>query len=294
MNDELRATRKFAERQQIFDPRYMVGSKLGDCDSAPGSNALIVMELSDKQAAWADEAKDEVIKLLNNVINVQCETLNVALFSSGGVTTWCPQFQSRYDAKKGLPDAIKWINKSFSAKTCAGQSWPPDWTALFSKYLADDAVTPQRIYLTCTRPPSVGKADVLNLLSTFRDGDPDAGIRPKFLPLNIVAFDHDLDGEPEEKAWFEQMIGPESTFMIDSSASDLVAMDKMLKSVQLKKKQLEKLNKKLEKLEDFSERVISDRQLLQMQLALQRLLESDYEMLDWSLKTEILAPAIEI
>jgi len=74
--------------------------------------------------------------------------------------------------------------------------------------------------------------------------------------------------------------------MFDTSQEDLKALDMMLKSVATKTKQLAKLNKKLDKLEDLSEQCDGDRQLLQMQLALQKLLDSDYEVVNWALTVE--------
>eukprot|EP00439_Symbiodinium_sp_Y106_P065498 s385_g10.t1 len=51
---ELRNARKFVERQQLFEKKYMVGSKLGE--QAPRKNALILIEQSDVQSSWVDEA----------------------------------------------------------------------------------------------------------------------------------------------------------------------------------------------------------------------------------------------
>lgn len=90
------------------------------------------------------------------------------------------------------------------------------------------------------------------------------------------------------------MAGPSGSFLIDTSADDLIQLDKMLKSVQVKKKQLDKLNKKLEKMEDLSARLEEDRSLLQMQIALQRMLENDYNITDWALKNEEVVPEPEI
>ncbi|CAE7242547.1 unnamed protein product [Symbiodinium natans] len=53
MNEELRNARKFVERQQLFEKKYMIGSKLGE--QAPRKNALILIEQSDVQSSWVDE-----------------------------------------------------------------------------------------------------------------------------------------------------------------------------------------------------------------------------------------------
>jgi len=113
MNEELRSARRFVEKQKLFDKDQMYGSKLClDC-KAPRKNALIILESSDKQAQWIDETKDEVTKLLNTVIaEGECESINIATFSGGSVSAWCPSFQSKSDPKKGLADSLKWLNKN--------------------------------------------------------------------------------------------------------------------------------------------------------------------------------------
>ncbi|CAJ1348643.1 unnamed protein product [Effrenium voratum] len=114
------------------------------------------------------------------------------------------------------------------------------------------------------------------------------------LPLNIVAFDPSIVGNDDEKAFFYEVAGPNGSFLIDTSNEDLVALDKMLKAVQVKRKQLDKLHKKLDKMEDLSERVAEDRALLQMQIALNNMLSNDLELCDWALKNEAEPPAPEI
>merc|ERR1712083_305844 len=109
------------------------------------------------------------------------------------------------------------------------------------------------------------------------------------LPINVVAFDPQAVGDQAEVKFFEEFASDKGSFMFDTSQEDLQALDKMLKAVGVKKKQLDKLNKKLDKLEDLSERVAEDRKLLQVQIALQKLLESDFEVINWALTNE--APA---
>merc|ERR1719488_166064 len=76
------------------------------------------------------------------------------------------------------------------------------------------------------------------------------------------------------------------SFIIDTSNEDLAALDKMLKSVQAKKKQFEKHTRKLEKMEVLSDHVVEDRRLLNVQIALQRILENDLEILEFALNNE--------
>eukprot|EP00747_Dinoflagellata_sp_TGD_P164601 gnl/TRDRNA2_/TRDRNA2_184752_c0_seq1.p1 gnl/TRDRNA2_/TRDRNA2_184752_c0~~gnl/TRDRNA2_/TRDRNA2_184752_c0_seq1.p1 ORF type:complete len:448 (-),score=127.91 gnl/TRDRNA2_/TRDRNA2_184752_c0_seq1:113-1456(-) len=293
MNEELRSARKFTDNQMLFDKRYMIGSKLGD--SAPRKNVLIATELSDKIAVNADEAKTEIVNFLNQVIaEGECDTINLTTFSASNVTTWCPQFQPKTDPKKGLPDALKWLNKNLSAKTCGSQPFPPDFCQMLTKFTGEGATAPWRIYLCCSRSPEDQQAAVLEMVNNLRNTlDPPAKGLP-VLPINIVAFDKDIVGDTKEAEFFNELAGPNGSFMIDTSAEDLVALDKMLKAVQVKKKQLDKLNKKLDKMEDLSERVAEDRKLLQVQIALQRMLEEDYQVCDWALKNEAAPPGIAI
>mmetsp|Transcript_60228 Transcript_60228/g.143558 ORF Transcript_60228/g.143558 Transcript_60228/m.143558 type:complete len:446 (+) Transcript_60228:80-1417(+) len=296
MNEELRSSRRFAETQQLFNKRFMIGSKLFDPDRSPApiKNALIVCELSDKQAQWVDEMKDEVIKLLNGVINEETDTFNIATFSAGGVNTWCPQFQPKTDPKKGLPDAAKWLNKNVTAKACNAQPFPPDYATMISRFTSEGVAPPMRIFLCCSRSPDHSAQATVELVAQLRQAlDPPMKGEP-VLPINVVAFDPSIVSNAEEQSYFEKLAGPHGTYMFDTSAEDLVALDKMLKAVQAKKKQLDKLQKKLEKMEDLSERVAEDRRLLQVQMALQSMLVSDFEVCDWALKYEppILVPEI--
>jgi len=293
MNDELRSSRGFVERQQLFDKRYMIGSKLGD--AAPRKNALIVIEQSDKVAAWIDETKDEVTKLINGVINEgECESLNIACFSASSVTMWCPQFQPKTDPKKGLADSLKWLGKNFSAKTCAPQAFPPDWLSMLDKCAGEGVQPPWRMYLCCSRAPEADqRAAITNAVSDLRQliGEVARGVPP--LQINVVAFDPSIIADEEQKEFFEALTRPHGSFMVDTSAEDLMSLDKMLKAVQVKKKQLDKLNKKLDKMEDLSERVKEDRDLLQQQIALQNMLQNDMELCDWALKNENQPPPPE-
>ncbi|CAE8628755.1 unnamed protein product, partial [Polarella glacialis] len=225
---------------------------------------------------------------------LRTETLNIAMFSSSGVQSWCPQFQQKTDPKKGLPDALKWLNKNFSAKSCQSQSFPPDWMSALNKFTSEGQVMPWRIYVCCSRSPEGPNKDIAEFLADLRASTDSPAKGEPVLPINIVAFDPSTVGNDEEKMFFTDLAGPSGSFMIDTSNEDLVALDKMLKAVQVKRKQLDKLNKKLDKMEDLSERVTEDRSLLQMQIALMRMLENDLELSDWALKNEEQLPEPEI
>jgi len=114
------------------------------------------------------------------------------------------------------------------------------------------------------------------------------------LPINIVAFDPTIVGDDDEKTFFESVAGDNGSFMLDTSQEDCLALDKMLKAVQVKKKQLDKLNKKLDKMVDLSQDVLADRQLLQQQIAFQNMLQNDFDIIDWALKNEALPAGPEI
>lgn len=295
LNEELRNSRTFTERQELFAKKYMMGSKLGD--KSPKQKALIVVECSDKQHQWVDETKDEIIKLLNLVIRVEggASNLNIATFSASGVNLWMPSvpFQAKDDAKKGIDDAIKWLGKNFSAKTCGGQAFPPDWNGMLNKLMGEGASLPFRTYICCSKAPGNTDKETLELLETLRQQDPPAKGEP-VLPINIVAFDPTVVGDKTEEEFLQSIAGPEGSFLVDTSFDDLQALDRMLKAVGVKKKQLDKLNKKLDKMEDLSEKVAEDRELFHTQVALQRMLENDFEITDWALKvdTPILPPEI--
>mmetsp|Transcript_61416 Transcript_61416/g.132918 ORF Transcript_61416/g.132918 Transcript_61416/m.132918 type:complete len:443 (-) Transcript_61416:150-1478(-) len=291
MNEELRSARTFTDSQLLFDKKCMIGSKLGD--KGPRKNALIVVEVSDKQQAWVEETKDEVSKLLNLVIEADSETFNVATFSTAGQNMWCPTYQNKSDPKKGLADALKWLGKNVSTKTCSAQPFPPDWVGMLRRFTGDGQPPPYRIFLCCSRAPEGSTEEILELMRELRELDPPAKGEP-VIPINVVAFDPQIVGDDDEKAFFEQVAGVEGSFKVDTSAEDLVALDKMLKAVGVKKKQLDKLTKKLDKMEDQSERVAEDRALLQTQIALQRMLENDLEVCDFALKAEPPAPVLEI
>lgn len=294
MNEELHNSRKFAERQELFNKEYMWGSKLGK--TAPRKNALILVETSDKQAQWIVEVKDEITKFINGVIAEQeCETFNIATFNSQGtVTQWQQQFQPKTDPKKGLADSLKWLNKNFSPKTC-NQAWPPDWQAALNKFTAEGQQPPYHVYICCSRSPEGTTGEVMGLVKDIRENmgeGPAKGVPP--LPINIVAFDPTIVGDGTEKAFFDEIIGDKGSFMIDTSAEDLLALDKMLKAVQVKKKQCDKLNKKLDKMADLSELVNQDRELFQTQAALMNMLQNDFDVFTWALNNETQAPPPEI
>jgi len=299
MNEELRSARRFQTRQGLFDKKNMTGSKLGE--TAPKQRVLIVIELSDKQQLWVDETKDEVTKLMKEVILAgETTTFQLATFSASGQNPWIPSapFQAKDDPKKGLDDAIKWMGKNFSAKTCSSQSFPPDWNGMLNRFAGDGQMLPFKIFICCSKSPDRSSAEVLECLAKLREQDAPSK-HDGILPINVVAFDPSIVGDDDEKAFFDAIAGEKGQFKIDTSQEDLQALDKMLKAVGAKKKQLDKFTKKLIKMEekdgkDLPDRVTEDRGYLVMEMALQRMLENDWEIFDWAFKNEAPIPGPEI
>lgn len=287
MNEELKRARTFAAKQQIFEKEYMYGSKLGE--KAPKTRVLLALELSEKLAPWILEATDEVTKFINEVIDKKdTETFNIALFTSSAVTTWQPPpsanatgYQPKTDPKKGLADSLKFLKKNYNAKV-ANQPYPPDWLAMINKFCTGEGITPpSQIFIACSRSPQDGNGDVLDLVKDLRAAHGDEA-----LPINTVAFDPMIKGDLGEENFFKDLGGDQGSFLIDESQSDLVGLDKMLQTVKAKKKQLDKLNKKLGKMEDLSEPLLEDQKLLAYQISIQKMLENDFALVDWALKNE--------
>lgn len=153
---------------------------------------------------------------------------------------------------------------------------------------------PWRIFICCSRAPENGKQEIIDLVTDLRATSDSPAKGEPTLPINIVSFDPNIVGDDQEKDFFEAVAGPDGSFLIDTSAEDLVALDKMLKAVQVKKKQLDKLNKKLDKMEDLSEKVAEDRELLQMQIALNTMITNEMEICDWAMKNEEQPPEPDI
>jgi len=283
--EELKSSHRFVDKQQLFDKRYMIGTKLGE--AAPRNNVLIVVEASEKQALYSDETKDEVQKLLNNIISETGETFNIATFSATGVNTWCPTYQNKDDPKKGLAESLKWLNKALNTRNLSAQAFPPDYVGMLSKFTAEGVPLPHHMFLCVSgKPDEPGALAALDFMKDLRATRRPPVKNGSVVPINIVAFNHELAREPEQLEFFTELAGEHGGFMFDTSQDDLRALDMMLKSVATRTKQLAKLNKKLDKLEDLSEQCDADRQLLQMQLALQKLLDSDYEVVNWALTAE--------
>lgn len=299
MNVELRETRGFAKNRKLFFPEYMQGSKFGET-SPMRKNIVLLCEVSDKIAKYSDEAKDELTKYVNNVIAQSCESFNLGIIKGETVVMWLDSvkgagpFQPTTDTGvkgyKGPTDAIKWMGKQVSEKAATGQP-APDWDVMLKKFLVDAEEKPSMLLLAVsTMPGGEKKARMLEAAKKFREDNPPKKKGPEVLPIRVVAFDPEAEGNEEVAAFFKELGGGEeskiSSFMVDTSKEDCLEMDKRLKSVAAKRKQLDKLRKKLEKMEDLSEKVTTDRKLLRSNQSLEKLLKNDFELVDVAAKSQ--------
>merc|ERR1719253_2465784 len=88
------------------------------------------------------------------------------------------------------------------------------------------------------------------------------------IPVNVVTYDPEVDADANATAFFKQFAG-EGDFMVDTTKMDMDFVDKILAAVKTKKKQLEKLHKQLDKVEDVSGNLETNRKILQAQIALE-------------------------
>jgi len=298
MNDELRRLRRFAAEQKIFSPEFVQGSKFGD--KAPRKNVLICCELSERQSKWMDEVKDEVTKFVNGTINPQVDAFNIGILTDSGMECWMGAYQSPKDAKKGSGDALKWLGKNLNPKFCAGRG-DPDWTHLLAhagicdeqgSILAPGAAgeTASTVFFAISRPPSGNTAK--KILATVQEHR-QASKTGYGVPFRLIGFDPAILEDESMQQFLAEMGGPKGKYMVDTSQDDLQKIDQYLNSVKAKRKQLEKLNKQFEKLEDLSGKLDSDRKLLSQQIFMEKMLRNDLDLMDHALKTELVLPGAQ-
>lgn len=265
MNDELRSCRRYVVDTKLFDPIYMYGSKFGT--KAPRKEVLILAEKSDKMSQYADEAIDEIRKFMEQVI-VNCSSFNVGVFDQAA-TLFCPNFMDPEDPKKGLPAAVKWVPKNYSAKTMVELD-PPNWVGMLTQVMENNP--PSAIYLACSTAPE-NKDEVLEFM---------AG---KGTSIHCVCFDAEIDIE-EHKPFFTALGGEEGGLVVDTSQKDMKCVDEMMQSVKSKKKQLEKLLKQLEKMDDSEPSLILSQELIEEQEAILNFVKNDLEVCESALAGE--------
>jgi len=282
---ELAKANSYRGPYSLLAPRYMEKSKLGL--KAPSENVLILCESSDKMAEWLEEAKEEVKKFLETVIGNDdvtkaVESFNVVVFTKDGATNpWKPTYSSTEKDEKGkggLPDAIKWFMKTYNPKTALTQAYPPNWIAALDK-MTENAPLPNHIYVVCSRPPDNDVA-VLKWFETFRTTKKD-------VPVSVVAFDPEVADNGVLKSFFKQVVGPDGHFLVDKTKSESEELVALLKSAASKKKQIDKIDKQLVKLETtrsptttLDEQLNNDRQLLHKQVAIRNCIENDLILCD--------------
>jgi len=273
IHDELHRADQYAKRRKLFATKYMYGSKLGQ--HPPAENVAIVAEISDKMSEWMEEAREDVAKFFA-VVEKQTETFNFFLLGPS-VTPYKPQYQGTH-SKTGAQDCQKWFNKQFTSKAASGAPWPPDWTGLFY-HLVDPESTdtlPSSIHVVCSKAPS-SLQRVSGYLDQVRKDKGQA------IPVTIVAFDPDADRDMTQRALFTELTGT-GEFLVDTTKIDIEYVEKTLTTVKTKKKTLEKLQKQLDKIEDVSVALETNRKLLQVQIALEGFVKNDLSLIEEALK----------
>ncbi|CAD7942718.1 unnamed protein product [Amoebophrya sp. A120] len=268
MNDELKEARTYSERQELFVPKYMNGSKFGE--KCPRKNVWIVAEATALTGPFVANIIDEITKFIQTCVEENCQCFNLAVFGAEGTwMQWCPTFQSPQDPKKGAADSIKWINKQFTAKVCGANDFPPDWVQMFEKCFeegrANPKLEPSTIFVACSRPPEDKEA-------VF------AAMEGKGVPIQALAFDEAMEDDAECKRFFADLCGDKGGMLVDTSCRDLLYVDKLLNNVKTKKKQLEKLQNQLLKMEDLTDVVQANKELLAQQICLENLVKNEFEV----------------
>merc|ERR1719160_2426042 len=69
------------------------------------------------------------------------------------------------------------------------------------------------------------------------------------LPMEVVSYDPEVEGDFNQEEFFAELVGPEGHFQVDTSKQGMEMVEKTLADVKKKKKQFDKFNKKLGKME---------------------------------------------
>jgi hypothetical protein len=281
IDKDLRDADEYAKKNRLFAIKYLFGSKLGA--DAPSTNICICAEISDKMVTWMENAKNDILPFFTGVIEKQVESFNMMFFSSAGVTPYMPTFTPTVPegkVKKGAADCQKWLGKQFTPKAGAAAPWPPDWLQLIETLVREEQALPEAIYLVCSKAPMPLKS-VLDRLSDIRT------MKGIDLPIHVVSYDPEVEGDFNQERFFEDLIGPEGSFQVDTSKRDMEYVDSLLANVKKKKKQLDKLNKKADsgKFPDLTETVDNLRGMLSKQISIENLVRNDFILHEHALKT---------
>lgn len=268
MNDELRSCRRYAVDTHLFDPVYMYGSKFGT--KAPRKQVLILAEKSEAMGQYVDEALDEMKKFLDQVI-VNCSSFNIGVFDAAA-TLFSPTFVDPADPKKGLAAAMKWLPKNYTAKGMV-ELPRPNWNDMLGPIM-ETGCTPSAIYMACFNAPENTDA-----VLEFMEG--------KGVPIHCVCFDVEAEtNDATMHAFFNAIGGEEGKMTIDTSQRDMKCVDQMMQSVKGKKKQLEKLLKQLEKMEDAEPSLVCSQELMEEQRCILEFVKNDLEVCEAALAGE--------
>lgn len=143
----------------------------------------------------------------------------------------------------------------------------------FAEGFTNPKLAPSAIYVACSRPPPEEKG----IKEAMQD---------KTCPIYALAFDEELEGNEDAKKFFESLFGEKSTFEVDTSQRDLNFVDKCLTEIKAKRKNLDKLNNQLAKMEDLTEVVNEHQKLLAHQISLENFLRNEVEVCDSDSKNE--------
>jgi hypothetical protein len=104
------------------------------------------------------------------------------------------------------------------------------------------------------------------------------------LPMEVVSYDPEVEGDFNQEEFFAELVGPEGHFQVDTSKQGMEMVDKTLADVKKKKKQFDKFNKKLGKMEDMSDKLKDFKGLLYKQISIENLLRNDWILHEQALK----------
>jgi hypothetical protein len=271
IDDDLRKADTYAKKRKLFATKYVYGSKLGQ--KCADENVVVVAEVTDRMSEWMEEAREDVSKFFS-VLEKSSETFNMFLLGES-ITPYKQGFQQTH-SKTGAADCQKWFTKMFTPKTASGSPWPPDWVGLMHSLCGDESL-PTSIHIVCSKAPST-----LQRVSTYLDEVRQQ--HKKAIPVTIVAFDPDVEKDANQKNLFKDLVGENGELLVDTTKTDMDHVDKILIGVKSKKKQLEKLQKQLDKIDDVSAALVTNRKILQVQCSLDQLVRNDLELLEAGMK----------
>lgn len=179
--------------------------------------------------------------------------------------------------KKGSADCQKWFQKQFTPKAGAAAPWPPDWLAMVEKLVEDEENLPSAVFVACSKAP-MPLRDPLNRMTDVRT------LKDLPLPMEVVSYDPEVEGDFNQEEFFAELVGPEGHFQVDTSKQGMEMVDKTLADVKKKKKQFDKFNKKLGKMEDMSDKLKDYKGLLYKQISIENLLRNDWILHEQALK----------